>query len=69
MPESPEKVFYDFLQLDENDRRWVLEQLASREDGDPINMFVSAAAVLSADQFEEANKKLKERGYVPLASA
>ena len=69
MPESPEKVFYDFMQLDEDDRRWVLEQIASRPDGEPIDMFVSAAAVLSADQFEEANRRLRERGYVPLASA
>ena len=68
MPETPEKVFHDFLQLDEEDRRWVIEQIATREDGEPIDMYVAAAAVLSADQFEEAKRLLKQRGYVPLAS-
>jgi hypothetical protein len=69
MPESPNKVFADFLMLDEDERRWVLEQIATGEDGEPIDMFVAAAAVLSADQFEEAKKRLREHGYVPLASA
>ena len=69
MAESPEKVTHDFLQLDEDGRRWVLEQIARREDGDPIDMYVASAAVLSADQFEEARKRLKEMGYVPLANA
>jgi hypothetical protein len=69
MPESPEKVFTDFMQLSKEDRHWVLEQIARREDGEPIDMYVSAAAVLSADQYEEAERILRERGYVPLASA
>ena len=68
MPETPEKVFYDFIQLNEDDRRWVLDQLATRSDGDPIDMFVTSAAVLSADQFEEAKKKLRDRGYIPVAN-
>lgn len=69
MAESPEKVFHDFLQLDEDDRQWVLQQIACREDGSPIDMYVAAAAVFSPEQFEEAGRRLKERGYVPLASA
>lgn len=69
MPESPEKVFVDFLQLNERDRRWVLEQIAKREDGEPIDMYVAAAMVLDPDQLEEARRKLRERGYVPLANA
>jgi hypothetical protein len=68
MPESVEKVFYEFIQLSEEDRRWVLVRMANDEDGEPVDMFVSAAAVLSADEFEEAEKKLRERGYVPLAN-
>ena len=68
MAETPEKVFYDFLQLSEDDRRWVIHQIATRPDGDPIDTYVAAASVLSADQFEEAKKRLRERGYVPLAS-
>jgi len=69
MAETVEKVFYDFLQLSESDRRWVLEQIATREDGNPIDMYVAAAAVFSPEQFEEARKLLKQRGYIPLASA
>ncbi|HOK55038.1 MAG TPA: hypothetical protein PLU88_10260 [Armatimonadota bacterium] len=68
MPESPEKTFYDFLQLSKEDRRWVLEHIAKDHDGNPIDMYVAAAMVLDADQFEEAKKLLKERGYVPLAN-
>lgn len=68
MTESVEKVVHDFLQLDENDRRWVLEQLATRKGGEPIDMYVSAAMVFDADQFDEARRRLKERGYVPLAN-
>lgn len=68
MPESPEKVFADFLMLDEDERHWVIEQIATREDGELIDLFVAAAAMLSADQFEEANKRLRQRGYVPLAN-
>lgn len=68
MPGSAEKVFYNFLQLNCEDRRWILQQIANRSDDDTINMFVSAAAVFSADQFEEAKQRLKKRGYVPLAN-
>jgi hypothetical protein len=67
MPETVEKVLHDFLQLDEQDRHWVLEQLATGQDGEPIDMYVSASMVLDADQFDEARKRLKELGYVPLA--
>lgn len=69
MAETVEKVFYDFLQLSERDRRWVLEQIATRDDGNPIDMYVAAAAVFSPEQFDEARKRLKQRGYIPLASA
>lgn len=69
MPQTIERVLHDFLQLDEDDRRWVLEQLAAREDRYRVGIYVSAAMVLDADQFDEARKRLRERGYVPLAEA
>ncbi|MEN6521866.1 MAG: hypothetical protein ABFD46_12040 [Armatimonadota bacterium] len=69
MAETVEKVLYDFLQLDECDRNWVLKQIATREDGNPVDMYVAAAAVFSPEQFDEARERLKLRGYVPLANA
>lgn len=68
MPGSPDKIFHDFLQLNDEDRRWVLEQIATRPNDEPVDMYVSAAAVFSADQFEEAEKKLRARGYIPIAN-
>ena len=35
----------------------------------PVDMYVSAAMVLDADQFDEARKRLREKGYVFLAGA
>jgi hypothetical protein len=69
MAESVEKVLHDFLQLSEEDRRWILERIATGADGEPVDMYVSAALVLDPDQFDEARKRLRERGYVPLAEA
>lgn len=61
--ETKEQVLQHFLELDEADRFQVLERIAGDEEGDPVDMFVEANLVMSAEQFREAKQRLTERGY------
>jgi hypothetical protein len=61
--ESKEEVLQHILELNEQDRIEVLDRIAGDEEGEPVDMYVEANLVMSADQFREAKQRLIERGY------